>query len=53
MVISEVLQFFGCVHNAATGLGWLRIGTGGGRLWARWGTFGFHTTRGISWPAAN
>ena len=21
---------------------WLRIGTGGGHLWVRWGTFGFH-----------
>ena len=21
--------------------------------WVRWGTFGFHKTRGISWPAAN
>jgi hypothetical protein len=32
-----------------TGLGWLRIGPGGGRLWVRWGTFGFHKTRGSSW----
>ena len=24
-----------------TGWSWLRIGTGGGRLWVRWGTFGF------------
>ena len=29
-----------------TGLGWLRIGTGGEHLWVRWGTFGFHKTRG-------
>jgi len=25
-----------------TGWSWLRIGTDGGRLWVRWGTFGFH-----------
>jgi hypothetical protein len=25
-----------------TGRSWLRIGTGGGHLWVRWGTFGFH-----------
>ena len=25
-----------------TGWSWLRIGTGGGRLWVRWETFGFH-----------
>jgi hypothetical protein len=25
-----------------TGWSWLRIGTGGGHLWVRWGTFGFH-----------
>jgi hypothetical protein len=25
-----------------TGWSWLRIGTGGGRLFVRWGTFGFH-----------
>jgi hypothetical protein len=36
-----------------TGLGWLGIGICGGRLWVRWGTFGFHKTRGISWLAAN
>jgi hypothetical protein len=36
-----------------TRLGCLRIGIGGGRLWVRWGTFGFHKTRGISWLAAN
>ena len=24
-----------------TGWSWLRIGTGGGHLWVRWGTFGF------------
>jgi hypothetical protein len=27
--------------------------TGGGRLWVRWGKFGYHKTRGISWLAAN
>jgi hypothetical protein len=32
---------------------WLRIGTGGGHLWVRWWTFGFHKTRGISWLSAN
>jgi hypothetical protein len=36
-----------------TGLGWLRIGTFGGRFWVWWGTFGFHKTRGISRLAAN
>ena len=36
-----------------TGLGWHRLGTGGGRLWVRWRTFGFHKMRGISWLAAN
>jgi hypothetical protein len=30
-----------------TGLGWLRIGTGGGRFWVLWGTLGFNRTRGI------
>jgi len=25
-----------------TGLSWLRIGTGGGHLCVRWGTFGLH-----------
>jgi hypothetical protein len=25
-----------------TSWSWLRIGTGGGHLWVRWGTFGFH-----------
>ena len=35
-----------------TGWSWLRIGTGGGRLWVRWWTFGFHKMRGISWLAA-
>ena len=35
-----------------TGWGWLRIGTGGGRLWGRWWTFGFRKMRGISWLAA-
>ena len=25
-----------------TGWSWLWIGTGGGHLWVRWGTFGFH-----------
>jgi hypothetical protein len=34
-----------------TGLIWLRIGTGGGLLWIRWWTFGFHKMRGISWVA--
>jgi hypothetical protein len=29
-----------------TGLGWLRIGIRGWRLWVRWGTSGFHRTRG-------
>ena len=33
-----------------TGLGWLRIGTGGGRLWVWWGTFGFHKTQGGMLP---
>ena len=32
--------------------GWLRIGTGGGGLWVRQWTFGFHKMRGISWLAA-
>jgi hypothetical protein len=36
-----------------SGLGWPRIGIGGGRFWVRWGTFGFHKTRGIPWLAAN
>jgi hypothetical protein len=31
----------------------LRIGTGGGLLWVRWWTFGFHKMRGISWLADN
>jgi len=32
-----------------TGLIWLRIGAGGGPLWIRWWTFGFHKTRKTSW----
>jgi len=28
-----------------TGLSWLRIGSSGGLLWARWWTFGFHKER--------
>ena len=36
-----------------TGSGWIRIETGGGRLWVRWWTFGFREMRGISWLAAN
>jgi len=28
---------------------WLRIGTGGGLLWMRLWSFGFHKMRGISW----
>jgi hypothetical protein len=35
-----------------TGLDWLRIGIRGGCLWVRWGTFGFHKTREISWLPA-
>ena len=35
-----------------TGWSWLRIGTGGGRLWGREWTLGFHKMRGISWLAA-
>ena len=36
-----------------TGLGWLRIESGGGSLWVRQWTFGFREMRGISWLAAN
>jgi hypothetical protein len=32
-----------------TGSSWLRIGTGGGHLWMRKWTFGFHKMWGISW----
>ena len=35
-----------------TGWSWLRIGTGGGHLWVRWWTSGFHKMRGISWIGA-
>ena len=35
-----------------TGWSWLRIRTGGGHLWIRWWTFGFHKLTGISWLAA-
>ena len=35
--------------NAWTGLVWLRIGTGGGRLWVRELTLGSHKLRGICW----
>jgi hypothetical protein len=35
--------------GAWTGLIWLDIGKGGGLLWMRWWTFGFHKIRGISW----
>jgi hypothetical protein len=30
---------------------WFRIGAGGGLLWTRQWTFGFHNMRGISWLA--
>jgi hypothetical protein len=39
--------------GALTGTSWLRIEKGGGRLWMRWWTFGFHKMRGISWLAKN
>jgi hypothetical protein len=35
--------------GAWTGSFWLRIGTGGGLLWIRWWTFGFHKMREIPW----
>ena len=34
-----------------TGSSWLRIGAGGGHLWLRWWTLGFHKMQGISWLA--
>ena len=36
-----------------TGSNWLRMRTGGGHLWLRKWTFGFHKTRRISWLAEN
>ena len=39
--------------RAWTGSMWFRIGTGGGHLWMRQWTFGFHTMWGISWLAEN
>ena len=39
-------------RGLGTGWSWLRIGTGGGRLWVRQWTFGFHKMRGISWLTA-
>ena len=45
------LQEVGC--GAWTGSIWVRIGTGGGHLWMRQWTFGFHKMRGISWLAEN
>jgi hypothetical protein len=36
-----------------TGLSWLRIDRGGGHLWVREWTFGFHKMWRISWLAAN
>jgi hypothetical protein len=44
-------QHMGC--GAWTGLIWLRVGTGGGHLWMRQWTCGFHKTLGISWLAEN
>ena len=35
-----------------TGWSWLRVGTGGGRLWVRWWTLGLHKMPRISWLAA-
>jgi hypothetical protein len=35
-----------------TGWSWLRIGTGGGHLWLRHWTSGFHKMWAISWLAA-
>jgi hypothetical protein len=29
-----------------TGFSWFRIGSGGGLLWTRWWTFGFHRKAG-------
>jgi len=43
---------FGKWEGVETGWSWLRTGTGGGHLWIRWRTFGFHKLRGISWLAA-
>jgi len=40
-----------CILNKWNGSIWLRIGTGGGLLWMRSWTFGFHKIRGISWEA--
>jgi hypothetical protein len=39
------------LFKGVTGLSWLRIGTGGGLLWMRQWTSGFHKMRGISWLA--
>jgi len=36
-------------ENVWIGCIWLRIQTGGGLLWTRQWTFGFHTRRRISW----
>ena len=43
------LREVGLGGGAYTGSIWLRIETGGGLLWIRWWTFGFHKIRGISW----
>jgi len=40
-----LFQFLICLFQfkvVGTGWSWLRIGTGGGHLWVRWGTFLFH-----------
>jgi hypothetical protein len=39
--------------RAWTGSSWLRIGIGGGHLWMREWTFGFHKMRATSWVALN
>jgi hypothetical protein len=43
------LRELGC--EAWTGSFWLRLGTGGGQLWMRWWSFGFHKKRRICWVA--
>ena len=40
---------FYMLDGARTWLIWLSIGTGGGLLWMRWWTFGFHKMWGIFW----
>ena len=50
-LVAVIMDLREAGRGAWTGSIWLRIRTGGGLLWMRKWTFGFHNIRGISWVA--